>query len=131
MAVECTPESLINAACCFVDMGWSTRQAIRILNYCAFLNGTTMNCSPQSLANAARCFQSCLTAGQLDAVETYLSCQIANSGGGGGGGATQVFLGNYGGVAPGFSPTTSPVIAFDTSTGPPYTMWVWNGSAWT
>lgn len=129
MAITCTPESLVNAACCFVDMGWTTRQAIRILNWCALLNGDTMNCSPQELANAARCFQACLSASQLDAVETYLSCQIANNGGGGGG-ATQVFIDDYSGAEPGFTPTTSPVIAFDTSTGPPYDMWVWNGSSW-
>lgn len=88
-----------------------------------------MDCSPQALAIAAACFTQCLGAAQLDAIETYLSCQIANSGGGGGGG-TQVYISNYGGVAPVFVPLITPSIAFDTSTGPPYQMWTYNGSAW-
>lgn len=129
MPITCTPQSLAIDASAFVNLSWRTRQAIRILNWCAFLNGETMDCSPQALAIAASCFTQCLGAAQLDAIETYLSCQIAN--GGGGGGATQVFIGDYSGGEPNFTPTVTPAVAFDNSTLEPYDMWVWNGSAWT
>lgn len=88
-----------------------------------------MDCSPQALAISAACFAQCLGDSQLDAIETYLSCQIAN--GGGGGGATQVFIGDYGGNEPNFIPTVTPAVAFDSSTTAPYDMWVWDGSSWT
>jgi len=39
-----------------------------------------MNCSPSSLANAARCFKSCIPQGDVQAVKSYLLCQIANVG---------------------------------------------------
>lgn len=86
-----------------------------------------MTCTPAFLANAARCFAGALSAGQMDGIETYLSCQIANSGGGGG--AVQVFSGNYGGAAPGDVPTTSAAFAYDLDN--PFTQWVWDGAAWT
>ena len=39
-----------------------------------------MNCSPSSLANAARCFKSCIPQGDVQAVKSYLLCQIAKVG---------------------------------------------------
>jgi hypothetical protein len=52
----------------------------------------------------------------------WLMCQIANSGTGGGGGNTsgiQGAAGNYGGVAPNWTPTSGNIgVAIDT-TGPP------------
>ena len=62
---------------------------------------------------------------QQMALQTYLLCQLTNSGGGGG--STQVFAANYGGVAPATTPTTTSAIAVDTSTG---TVWYWYSSAW-
>lgn len=48
-----------------------------------------MNCSPNLLVNAARCFKSCIPQGEVQAVKSYLLCQLARvglktSGGGGG-----------------------------------------------
>ena len=126
MAITCTPENLADVASCWNYLPWRTRQAIRIINWCAFLNGTTMTCTPEALANEARCFVASLSAGQLDAIETYLSCQIANAGGGGG--DPQVFSGNYAGAAPPDVPTTSAAFAYDLDS--PYDTWVWNGAAW-
>ena len=124
MPITCTPDSLAEAAKCFMDIPWSTRQAIRILNYCAYLNGESMTCTPENLANLARCFAAGLSAGQMDAIETYLSCQIANAGAGGG---TQVFSGNYGGAAPGDVPTGA-AVAYDLDA--PFDFWTWDGAAW-
>ena len=45
-----------------------------------------MDCTPSSLLSLAKCFD-CLTVNQLEAVETYLLCQIVSSGGTGGGGS--------------------------------------------
>jgi hypothetical protein len=43
-----------------------------------------ISCSPSSLANAARCFKSCVAQGQVQAVKTYLACQVARVGVGAG-----------------------------------------------
>ena len=125
-AVDCDPDVLVNEACCLIQLPWRTRQAIRILNWCAFLNGQTMDCDPQALVIAASNFTNRLSAAQMDGIETYLSCQIAS--GGGGGGENRVFVGSYGGNPPPFSPTTSTATADDTD--PPFNHWVWNGSTW-
>lgn len=127
MPVTCTAASLASAAKCYEHLSWDIRKAIRILNYCAFLNGTTMTCTPQALAVLAACFKSSLSTNQLDAIETYLSCQIANSGGGSGS-LVQVFKGNYGGVAPTDTPTASAAVAYDLDA--PNREWYWTGSAW-
>lgn len=127
MAISCDPDVLVNEACCFIDMSWKTRQAIRILNWCAFLNSQTMDCDPQSLVVAASAFMAKLSQAQMDGIETYLSCQIANSGGGGGG-LTEVYNGNYGGASPPIVPTAPAAIADDLDS--PYKHWIWNGSAW-
>jgi hypothetical protein len=86
-----------------------------------------MDCSPQALAIAASCYARCLSAAQLDAAETYLSCQIANSGGGGGG-QTQVYSGHYAGGQPSQTPTSSAAIAYDLDD--PFNVWYWDGSSW-
>jgi len=127
--ISCDPNVLVNSACCFTDMSWRTRQAIRILNWCAFLNSTPMDCNPQALVIAASDFINRLSAAQMDGIETYLSCQVA-SGGGGGGAATHVqyFNGHYAGAAPGIVPTETAAIADDLDS--PYKHWVWNGAAW-
>lgn len=39
----------------------------------------------------------------------------------------QVLAGNYGGLQPAFTPSSSPAIAFDTTTG---TQWNYYGGAW-
>lgn len=88
-----------------------------------------MTCTPAALADAAKCFVASLSAGQLDAIETYLSCQIANAGGGTGS-LVQVYSGHYGGVAPGFSPAATAAIAYDLDTPVPYDEWKWDGTQW-
>lgn len=127
MAITCTPEALVNAACCFYDLPWDVRKAIRIINYCAFLNGESMTCTPTALAYEARCFADCLSSAQLDAIETYLSCQIANAGGGEGS-LVQVFSGNYGGGTPTQTPTSPAAVAYDLDS--PFNFWHWDGAAW-
>ena len=47
-----------------------------------------ISCAPNDLAIAANCLLGSLSAAQLDAIETYLACQIANTSGGGGGSGT-------------------------------------------
>jgi hypothetical protein len=63
-----------------------------------------MICTPETLLKAAACFQ-CLSEKQLAAINSYLLCQILNTGGTGGGGSsfsgsgaptTQVPSGNSG-----------------------------------
>lgn len=51
-----------------------------------------------------------------------LATLLASTTGGG-----TVFSGNYAGAAPGFSPSASAAIAFDTSNG---AQWAWWSSAW-
>jgi hypothetical protein len=46
-----------------------------------------MICTPETLLNAAACFQ-CLSEKQLAAINSYLLCQILNTGGTGGGGSS-------------------------------------------
>lgn len=55
---------------------------------------------------------------------------IAETGGGGGVGVQQVFPGNYGGIAPVFTPPAAYAVAKDLDA--PYTTWFWNPttSAW-
>lgn len=38
-----------------------------------------MACDPNELLDSARCLQSCLTYKQLDAIELFLLCQIADN----------------------------------------------------
>lgn len=87
-----------------------------------------MNCSPNSLCTAATLAGYMnMSVKQQMAVETYLDCQIANSGGGGGGGGSaNIYVANYGGI----TPTPAPVgtaTAFDTSNG---SIWAYDGSNW-
>lgn len=51
-----------------------------------------------------------------------------NLAGGGGTSDPQVFSGNYGGLAPGITPTTSAAVAYDLQS--PFKVWSWSGSAW-
>ena len=78
MAISCDPNDLAIAATCFMDIPAKTLQAIRIMNFCAFINGDTADCDPNALATAATCFAEGLDTGQMNAIETYLSCQIGN-----------------------------------------------------
>lgn len=127
MAINCDPDVLVNEACCFIAMPWKTRAAIRILNWCAFLNGQTMDCDAQSLVVAASDFASRLSAAQMDGIEAYISCQIANAGGGSGS-LVQYFNGHYGGGPPNVIPTAASATADDLDD--PYNHWIWNGSVW-
>lgn len=74
-----------------------------------------ISCDPNDLAAAARCFK-CLSGATLEEVQTYLLCQILNSGGtGGSGGTTQVFSGN--GNPNGVVTATEPALYYDKVTG--------------
>lgn len=48
-------------------------------------------------------------------------------GGGGGGGQTQIYVGNYVGTVPNFTPTNTVAIGIDSSNG---TQWNWYSSSW-
>ena len=83
-----------------------------------------INCDPSSLANAARCFSSCIPVGEMQAVITYLLCQLVTSGGTGSGQITQYFGASP--TADGVVPAniSSPAISYKfDGTGPTYT---WN-----
>src|SRR5882724_11187171 len=86
MAVSCEPSDLAIAAACF-NQGYGpvVLKAMRIRLLCAFLNSETMTCTPEALSELVGCFLS-LDEGTLDAIETFLVCQVANNGGGGGSG---------------------------------------------
>jgi hypothetical protein len=77
--VTCTPDNLAELAKCYVYLPARIRKAIRILNYCAFLNSSVVECDPDVQAAEAKCFAEGLSDGMLDAIETYLLCQMANS----------------------------------------------------
>ena len=115
MAVSCDPNDLASAAKCFLQ-GYDrvVLQAMRISLWCAFLNSDSVDCSPESLLEAAKCYLAEMSPEQLDAVETYLACQIATSGGGGGGGTIQVFQ-DHTGSPPG--DPTKPALSFPTGGG--------------
>ncbi len=85
MAISCDPNDLAQAAACF-NQGYDVPllKAMRIRLLCAVLNGETMTCTPDALAELSVCFLQ--FPGMLDAIETYLICQVANNGGGGGSG---------------------------------------------
>ena len=90
MAVSCDIDDLAEAAKCFNGYGPLLLKAIRIRLLCAFLNSESMDCDIDTLAEEARCYLANFSEGQMDAVETWLVCQVANSGGGGGGGSGQI-----------------------------------------
>lgn len=67
---------------------------------------------------------------RTDTVNTLLkriAGGIANGGGGGGGSNNEVYSGDYGGVAPGFTPSGSVAIAIDVNTG---TQWNYYNGGW-
>ena len=82
------------------------------------------SCDPTTLATEATCINCNIPPGMYLPVLIYLFCQIASTGVGGGGG---VIAGNYAGVQPNFTPTTTAAIAFDTSNG---TQWNWYNNQW-
>lgn len=85
MAVSCEPNVLAAAASGF-DGGQSFQlKAIWVYLLCNLINGVTVTCDANTLATNAACFVGCLSEGQLNAVITYLLCQLAVGGGGGGG----------------------------------------------
>jgi len=61
---------------------------------------------------------------QFRALVLQLLCELT---GGSGSGGFALYSGDYSGIAPGFSPTATTAIAFDTVTG---TQWNWYSSAW-
>jgi hypothetical protein len=65
------------------------------------------------LAELAACLKG-LSQPQQDAIQTYLLCEIANTGGGGG--SADLQAADYSGVAPGWTPTGTLGIAVDTVT---------------
>jgi len=67
--------------------------------------------------------QAALNEPQFRALLLQLLCSISEGGAAGSG----LYSGNYSGVAPGFTPTQTTAIAFDTITG---TQWNWYSSAW-
>ena len=76
----------MSAAACFECLSVKQLRAVRIYLKCAQLNGTKVNCSTKTLLASA------ISAGLMEisekqqmAVETYLDCQLNNSGGGGSG----------------------------------------------
>lgn len=82
-------------------------------------------CNVEALLESGKCF-ACLSKGQQEIIELQLLCEILGAGGGvGGGGAGSV--GDYGGVEPGFTPTTEPYLAVDSVTEQFW--WYYNG-AW-
>jgi len=76
MPVTCTPASLADASKCYMNIPARVRKGIRIINFCAIANGTTPSCVVQDNITAAKCFIAGLSDEQLDAIETYLTCQI-------------------------------------------------------
>ena len=127
MAIVCDAQTLAGLTPCLVETFSRVElKAIRIRLLCAFLNGESMNCDPQSLATASACILENMSAGDMEAAETYLVCQINSSGGGGGGGTGATF-GNYGGVAPNFTPASGVGLAVDISN---QTLWEYNTGAW-
>lgn len=128
--MPCTPESLADDAKCFVCIPPKVLQAIRIYLLCTTIDGEIVSCNPETLAAAAVEFlPSSVSPAMLNAIETYLVCQLNQSGGGGGGGGVQrVFSGNYGGGTPSDTPIASEAIAYDLD--PPNNFWIWTGSAW-
>jgi hypothetical protein len=130
MAIECDVASLAEAAKCF-NSGYDALvlRAMRIVLLCGAINGDTMDCSPDALAELIPCFLN-QEAGTLDAIETYLVCQLANGGGGGGGGSPI----SSGVVDPVAAPTNPAVdnVYFNIVNLAAITMWLWpaGGAAW-
>lgn len=80
-----------------------------------------------SLLAAYKCYQ-CGETSLAQQLKLALLAQIYTGlAGGGGGGVTQVYSGNYGGVAPVFVPAGATAIAIDTSNG---TQWNYYSNAW-
>jgi len=86
-----------------------------------------VTCTTSNLSELAACF-SCLSPQELQAIQTYLLCQLANDGGGGGGGDTittaEVWAAS--GV-PAHTPTIDRQIYLNTDDGTQYN---WYSSAW-
>lgn len=81
-----------------------------------------ISCDTEALAALARCF-SCLSPVTLQEIQTYLLCQLANSGGGGGGGETFITSGAADPVA---DPGIAAAMYINTTT---YSAWEWNDAA--
>jgi len=89
-----------------------------------------MICTPQALANASECILESMDFGMMDAAETYLTCQVANSGGGGGGGNAQLVL-YTSGTPTNPTNTGAPAIAYDPTGNLPTLGWNTTTLAWT
>jgi hypothetical protein len=86
-----------------------------------------MTCDPGTLLNATAAFQM-LSEKQLLAINSYLLCQILNSGGGGGG-TNQLYTGSYAdpnvfGLMP--ADTTKAAQYQQDVSITPYNVWVWS-----
>lgn len=126
--MACDPQTLISNAQCWLACGSNAlNDAFEIALLCAIRDGdTSLACNPQALIAQAECLLSCLPAGSFGAVRLGILCEIAQNGTGGGG-ETQVFAGDYSGVAPPFSPIASAATAYDTVTEGE---WHWYSGAW-
>ena len=76
MAISCTAEDLAVAAKCWLPVPARIRKAVRILNFCQKINGTTRSCDIQTQITNATCYAASYSDDQLDAIETYLTCQL-------------------------------------------------------
>jgi hypothetical protein len=112
---------LATSSRCFVNLSPPQQKAIQIYLLCAIINGTAVTCDPNTLADDAKCFTG-ISPIQQEAMIVYLLCQIAS--GQGGTGAT---FGDYGGIAPNFTPQNGTGIAIDTSN---QTLWVYDNGGW-
>lgn len=74
MAVDCTPNALVEASRCFDCLTPDQKQSVIAYLLAVIAGGST---DPTTLLENARCFQGCLTIGQLKAIQVYLLCQIA------------------------------------------------------
>jgi hypothetical protein len=76
MPLTCTPDALADAAKCYVQLNADVRKAMRVVNLCRLVNGDDPITDIQEQLDAAKCFYDGLTWAQLDAIETFLVCQL-------------------------------------------------------
>lgn len=130
MPISCEWRSLLDASSGYLPMSPEVRRGIRLLLWCKLLNGQTVECDPKALMSESTLYWSCLTPPQFDSIETMFFCLFVNTCGCGGGGVgqQQVFIGEYGGVAPGITPTATNAVALDKDEG--NNVWWWDGTTW-
>ncbi len=77
MAVDCSTDSLVDGAKCFLECIPPGGQLAVQTYLLALLAGGSMD--PTVLMNNARCFEACIPPGNQLAVQNYLLCQIASA----------------------------------------------------